>query len=701
MLNIIFEIFFGFIIFGSMYIFFLLWGQPKNTTSKDTLNLNNEQLDSATFSSDDFSVLSKQTILLQNTYKHNCSLKFSISNSNINKIEHFDRKMTNIKLENDCPIVFHKKEWKNLQVTEYHFRWSAECAQSRAKEVCFHFAHNNATWFNTFQTATPNWPMSTTKAYPATPINSLSIITAICANTPDLVSENLFLNSDGFAILLPKQSPIFVQILPNKSDPLICISTRCKLPYLEEPPDASYQSIKFTIISGYNMRTLYDALSNQLRYIPKPLAVPDESIFTFPSWVFIPGLWIKQSVLKNFCQKSIQKFTAELKNNGFEKCLLLIGCGWDQTEKYLKFNKTLFANPHLLLAKLHRRGYRVGLSISPNVKVEAVHIFTNKILFLQNFNHQPQLNEKSRTLIPDFTNAKSERWFAEKIDSLNTKHSSDQISTINCTLLSFRQILMQTYFQKKEFDVYYCFEKLQLYSDDFLFHDPLVQQFPYLFVQKYLQLLTHFGSSTIFFNALSSQEQANFIRIPERVANWSAVDGLKSLIPVVLTCSLAGYSFLIPDIVGGRYGRPSAELYIRWVQATAFMPSMLFAIPPWDYESPKVAEITKKYVSLHIEHSKTILKLAKRRVEHGEPIIRPLWYIAPEDKKTYSINDQFCLGNNILVAPVLNVGQRDRIVYLPTGLWEDQNGNKHTGPREITVLVPLDELPYFKRFDKL
>lgn len=696
-----FEIFISCVLFVLLYVLFLFWWQPTNSTKTQSSKPEQAQ-QKFTFLNNDFIVLSKQTICIQNNYNA-CSLKFSFFDSTIQKIEQLDRKMWNFKMKNNNgSILFHKKEWKHFQVTEYHFRWSSDSTQRKVKKVCFHYNHNNAFWFNTFQTSIPNWPMSKEKFHPALPINSLPIMTSICKNTPDLISENLLLNSDGFAIILPKQSPLFVQTFLNESDPQICISTQCKLPYLEEPSDeVSYQNIKFTIVAGFDIRTVYNALCNQLHYLPKPLSMPDEQLFTVPSWYFHPEFCIKQSVLKNFCQKSIIKFTVELKYNGFEQCLLLVGCGWDQTEKYLKFDKTTFPEPRFLLSKLHKRGYRVGLCISPAVKVEAVHFYTNKVLFLQNFNQQPQLNEATKTLLPDFTNAKSNRWFAERIDAL--VNETIATTSANCNRLNIRQMFHSTS-AKQRFDVL-CFEKLQLFSDDFRFHDPLVQQFPYLFAQKYLQVLAQYGPSAtaVFSNGVSSHELPNFVRIPERTATWSATDGLKSLLPVVLTCSLAGYSFLIADVIGGRHGgRPSAELYIRWVQATTFMPSMLFAIPPWDYASPVVTEITKKYVFLHIATSKTlIIDLARRRVEHGEPIIRPLWYVAPDDRAAFSVVDQFMLGNDLLVAPVLNLGQRDRVVYLPSGNWEDQFGNRHRGSQEITVSAPLDELPYFKRVLKL
>ena len=112
--------------------------------------------------------------------------------------------------------------------------------------------------------------------------------------------------------------------------------------------------------------------------------------------------------------------------------------------------------------------------------------------------------------------------------------------------------------------------------------------------------------------------------------------------------------------------------------------------------------ITKKYVDLHAEHAPTLIKLAKERISYyPRPIIRPLWYVSPDDAATYKISDQFMVGNDILVAPVLKEGQREREVYLPSGVWIDQHGTKYNGSAWFNVLVPLEELPYFKRQIKI
>jgi len=166
--------------------------------------------------------------------------------------------------------------------------------------------------------------------------------------------------------------------------------------------------------------------------------------------------------------------------------------------------------------------------------------------------------------------------------------------------------------------------------------------------------------------------------------------------------SIAGYPYMLPDMIGGNaYGNfPSKELYIRWLQLNALMPTLQFSITPWDFKesSQEVINVTKSMLKLHEQYTPLIIELAKNAVATGEPILRPLWWIAPNDENTYSIDDEFLVGNNLLVAPVTTDATRKRNIYLPAGEWTDHKGVVHKGGQTLKDFsVNLDELPYFTR----
>ena len=193
----------------------------------------------------------------------------------------------------------------------------------------------------------------------------------------------------------------------------------------------------------------------------------------------------------------------------------------------------------------------------------------------------------------------------------------------------------------------------------------------------------------------------------DKDSNWGYDNGLKTLIPHMLTMGLIGYPFVLPDMIGGNaYGGsltttvyPERELFIRWLQVSVFMPSLQFSIPPWLYDD-EVVSITKNMTALHEKFAPTIINLAKESVTSGAPINRPLWWISPNDETSLTIDSEFLLGDDVLVAPVLDLGARSRDVYLPRGTWKDVlRGVLVTSPGMWykNYTAQLHELPHFLR----
>ena len=84
--------------------------------------------------------------------------------------------------------------------------------------------------------------------------------------------------------------------------------------------------------------------------------------------------------------------------------------------------------------------------------------------------------------------------------------------------------------------------------------------------------------------------------------------------------------------------------------------------------------------------------------ELGIPPMRPLFVDFPDDARSWSVEDEFLLGPDILVAPVLDAGARGRDVYLPPGSWSDAwSGTIYEGARQISVEAPLERIPVFLR----
>jgi alpha-glucosidase len=87
---------------------------------------------------------------------------------------------------------------------------------------------------------------------------------------------------------------------------------------------------------------------------------------------------------------------------------------------------------------------------------------------------------------------------------------------------------------------------------------------------------------------------------------------------------------------------PNKEMFLRWLQANVFMPSLQFSYVPWDYDNETIA-LSHKFVNLHAQYTPEIMKRFKLAVETGEPVNPPLWWISPSDKVAQVIYDRECV----------------------------------------------------------
>jgi myogenesis-regulating glycosidase len=175
-----------------------------------------------------------------------------------------------------------------------------------------------------------------------------------------------------------------------------------------------------------------------------------------------------------------------------------------------------------------------------------------------------------------------------------------------------------------------------------------------------------------------------FFRILDRASDWTIHDGLKSVITATLHFGLLGYTFVLPDMIGGNDGadKSQKELFIRWTQLNAFLPAMQFGIPPW-YFDEETNQICKAYVDFRESVVYPYLFNLSKPLD-GQPLIRPMWWLEPFVNETYKISDQFMVGNDLVIAPILDPGVNVRNVYLPRGLWIDiTKKREYVGPQTI------------------
>ncbi len=81
----------------------------------------------------------------------------------------------------------------------------------------------------------------------------------------------------------------------------------------------------------------------------------------------------------------------------------------------------------------------------------------------------------------------------------------------------------------------------------------------------------------------------------------------------------------------------------------------------------------------------------------GVPTVRPLAMQFPEDVTAASRTDEFMIGDEVLLAPVLD-GNGSLKIYLPRGIWTElRSGAVYKGRQEIAIDAPPDWTPVFVR----
>ena len=116
----------------------------------------------------------------------------------------------------------------------------------------------------------------------------------------------------------------------------------------------------------------------------------------------------------------------------------------------------------------------------------------------------------------------------------------------------------------------------------------------------------------------------------------------------------------------------------------------------WSY-GPEVEAIMRKYLAIREELKPYLVELFAQASEDGSPLLRALFYEFPNDERAWETYDEFMFGPRYLVAPVLELGARERSVYLPSGTWRDTRNNAEVvGPATIVADAPLDSIPVFE-----
>jgi len=196
--------------------------------------------------------------------------------------------------------------------------------------------------------------------------------------------------------------------------------------------------------------------------------------------------------------------------------------------------------------------------------------------------------------------------------------------------------------------------------------------------------------------------------IQRYAANWmgdnqSRWDHLQVMVPMAGGLGLSGQPFVGAD-VGGFFGDSTGELFLRWLQAGVLTPfcrnhTVMGTVDQYVWAwGDAVRDAARDAVQLRYRLLPYLYAAFLQAAETGAPVQRPLVFDFQYDPVVRSLDDQFLLGSDLLVAPVLAQGTTSRQVYLPAGTWHDwHTGEVHEGPRWVVAPTPMERIPLYAR----
>jgi alpha-D-xyloside xylohydrolase len=145
---------------------------------------------------------------------------------------------------------------------------------------------------------------------------------------------------------------------------------------------------------------------------------------------------------------------------------------------------------------------------------------------------------------------------------------------------------------------------------------------------------------------------------------------------------------------------PEDRVFVRGTEMGCFTVNMQThgtVTRPYDFPPP-IVDIYRLYSEMHYALVPYLREQAAVSCRTGLPLTRHLALGWPEDRTAWDCEDQYLLGSDLLVAPVLD-DTDERDVYLPAGRWESLFGREALeGPATIPRYpVPIDRIPVFIR----
>jgi alpha-glucosidase (family GH31 glycosyl hydrolase) len=469
----------------------------------------------------------------------------------------------------------------------------------------------------------------------------------------------------------------------NQSAPLL-LSNKGRWVWCDEPFQFYFKNdtLQVTAASGHavqngvagnNLASAYKYSSSH--FFPSSGKWPDSLMVTAPQY----DLWIELQYNPN--QKDVLNYADKVLQNGLPAGVLMIDDNWTNYYGEFDFDKSKFPDAKAMIAHLHQKGFKVMVWICPFISPDSKQfreLSAKKYLLLDSEgNKNKEWKDAKKPLLIswwngysaclDLTNPGAKQWLMNKLHFLQNEYGVD----------GFKLDAGDPYF----------------YNNKNLLSNKTVS--PNEQCEEWAKIGLEFPLNE--YRAMWKMGGQPLVqRLADKSHTWS---DLQELIPNTIAQQLLGYTFTCPDMIGGGNftsflpgSKINQKLIVRSAQVHALMPMMQFSVAPWRILDSAHLEAVKDAVKIRQENISYLMQVIRKAAQTGGPALRPMAYNYP-NKEYESIEDQFMIGEKMLVAPVLTEND-ERTVVLPPGDWYYQN-KKWKGGKRYQIKVTLNELAVF------
>ncbi|HAT4307055.1 TPA: DUF4968 domain-containing protein [Clostridium perfringens] len=450
-------------------------------------------------------------------------------------------------------------------------------------------------------------------------------------------------------------------------------------------------------------RIFFGAIGGQIQYYFIPGENIKEVVKNYTALtgrMEMPPLWslgYQQCRFSYFSQEEVRELVKTFEEKDIPLDVVYLDIDYMDGFRVMTFKTPNFDDAAGLISDLKEKGIRTITIIDPGVKVDEEYLVFKRGKegnhFTKKLDGEMFIGAvwPGDSAFPDFSNKYCREWWKSELKKFISEHGMDGIwNDMNepCVFNNDHKTMLESclhnsdngVIEHKEFHNRYGFEMSRCSKEAQEELHPNERGFS-------MTRATYAGG-----------QRYSSVWTGDNMSLWSQ---MRMSISMNANLGISGFSFVGNDVSG--FGLDSSEeLFIRWMEMGPFIPifrnhSNMYTRrqEPWAF-GPRAEKIAKKSIELRYELLPYIYDLYYISHKEGLPIFRPMIMEYEKDMNLLNIREQFMLGENMLVAPVLYKGERSKTVYLPKGSWFNYfTMEKLQGGKWYKLPCELDEILVF------